>query len=221
MQTIQIELNTEIFVGLHDNLSCVACDRLAGNLFSHRLRTLFRQYQNEIRNQARDCTVHLHSGDAKGKPRRCRVPVDGYMSTLCGARCLQVLTGASKDTQAAEYRKFEEECIQAFNLIRKHSARLINLFQLVRSLRCFSQLRDAIHRHPYRASRLASDLSDCAQCAHNVATADVVDRNSGAATEGGHQLLARCATARLRRSGSRVLQGPDQNLRKNHAHAAE
>ena len=46
----------------------------------------------------------------------------------------QVLTGESKDLQAAEYRKFEEECIQAFNLIRKHSARLINLFQLVRSI---------------------------------------------------------------------------------------
>jgi hypothetical protein len=63
-----------------------------------------------------------------------RARVDGNsFDTPCDATC-QVLTGESKDLQAAEYRKFEEECIQAFNLIRKHSARLINLFQLVRSV---------------------------------------------------------------------------------------
>jgi len=50
--------------------------------------------------------------------------------------CLpQVLTGPTEGKASKEYREFEEECQKAFNVIRKHSPHLINLFQLVRFIR--------------------------------------------------------------------------------------
>lgn len=42
----------------------------------------------------------------------------------------QVMKGESKESE--EYTSFEEQCQWAFNVIRKHSSHLINLFQLVR-----------------------------------------------------------------------------------------
>jgi hypothetical protein len=35
--------------------------------------------------------------------------------------------------EAAEYKQFVKQCIAAFNILRKHSNHLINLFQLVRT----------------------------------------------------------------------------------------
>ncbi len=70
------------------------------------------------------------------------------------------MKGESKESE--EYTGFEEQCQWAFNVIRKHSSHLINLFQLVtKSARLTTTYRrtaltaavcgwaaDAVDRHP-------------------------------------------------------------------------
>ncbi len=74
---------------------------------------------------------------------------------------VQVMKGESKESE--EYTSFEEQCQWAFNVIRKHSSHLINLFQLVRKSAlltttylfvhgpdgcCLGWATDAVDRHP-------------------------------------------------------------------------
>ena len=73
---------------------------------------------------------------------------------------VQVMKGESKESE--EYTSFEEQCQWAFNVIRKHSSHLINLFQLVRKIALltttylrtaltaavFGWAADAVDRHP-------------------------------------------------------------------------
>ena len=70
------------------------------------------------------------------------------------------MKGESKESE--EYTSFEEQCQWAFNVIRKHSSHLINLFQLVRkralltttylrtalTAAVFGWAADAVDRHP-------------------------------------------------------------------------
>ena len=72
---------------------------------------------------------------------------------------VQVMKGESKESE--EYTSFEEQCQWAFNVIRKHSSHLINLFQLVRksalltttclrtalTVAVFGWAEDAVDRH--------------------------------------------------------------------------
>ena len=49
---------------------------------------------------------------------------------------LRALEGDEGSEETVEYKKFITQCISAFNILRKHSHHLINLFQLV----CFTAL---------------------------------------------------------------------------------
>lgn len=107
----------------------------SGRIFSHRFRTFSWQHQEEAGPEAREGAFHIHAADGSRALHNIRPmpPTSlGRNGSLTSAPSTpQVMQGESGESE--EYTLFLEQGIKAYNVLRKHSHHMINLFQLVSS----------------------------------------------------------------------------------------